>query len=205
MKKIAVFTTGCALLSFSMTLLGAGDAAVGQQQSVVCAACHQADGNSVNPEWPKLAGQHAGYLSKQLQDYKNGERNNAVMEGQVADLSDEDMNNLAAYFAGNELVPGTADPELINLGESLYRGGDVERGIPACAGCHGPAGRGNPAARFPTLGGQHNQYIATQLKAFRSMERANDPNQMMRDIAIKMTDPQIEAVASYIQGLRANP
>jgi cytochrome c553 len=205
MKKIAVFTTGCALLSFSMTLLGAGDAAVGQQKSVVCAACHQADGNSVNPEWPKLAGQHAGYLSKQLQDYKNGERNNAVMEGQVADLSDEDMNNLAAYFAGNELVPGTADPELINLGESLYRGGDVERGIPACAGCHGPAGRGNPAARFPTLGGQHNQYIATQLKAFRSMERANDPNQMMRDIAIKMTDPQIEAVASYIQGLRANP
>jgi cytochrome c553 len=205
MKKIAIFTAGCALAGFSMTATAAGDAGAGQQKSAVCAACHQADGNSVNPQWPNLASQHASYISKQLQNYKSGERENAIMQAQVAALSDEDMSDLAAYFAGNELVPGTADPKLIKLGENLYRGGDIERGIPSCTGCHGPAGKGNPAAKFPAVAGQHAEYTATQLKAFRSMERANDPNEMMRNIAIRLTDPEIAAVASYIQGLRRNP
>jgi cytochrome c553 len=205
MKKIVIFTAGFTLAGFSMIALGAGDAAAGQQKSAVCAACHQADGNSTNPQWPKLAGQHAGYLSKQLQNFKDGERNNAVMAGQVAALSEQDMDDLSAYFAGNELIPGTADAELVALGKNIYRGGILKRGIPACSGCHGPAGSGNPAAKFPALAGQHAEYTAMQLKAFRAMERANDPNEMMRNIAIRLTDPEIAAVASYIEGLRQNP
>jgi cytochrome c553 len=204
MKKITILAAGCILSGAVITASAAGDAAAGQQKSAVCAACHQVDGNSVNPQWPKLAGQHAAYTSKQLRNFKSGERENAVMAGQVAALSEQDMDDLAAYFASQTQTPGTADPALVRLGEELYRGGNIERGIPACSGCHGPAGRGNPAAQFPALAGQHAEYTALQLRAFRAMQRANDPNQMMRDIAIKMTDPEIDAVAAYIQGLRQN-
>ena len=206
-KKSAVLTIGCGLLSFSVNAFAAGDAKAGLETSKTCVACHQVDGNSINPQWAKIAGQHASYLAKQLHDFKAGEaggRNNPVMTAQVATLSDQDIDNLAAYFASQKMITGVADPELVQQGEDLFRGGDLERAIPACTGCHGPAGKGNPAAKFPALAGQHAEYTAMQLKAFRAMTRANDPNQMMRDIAIKMTDAQIEAVASYIQGLRNN-
>lgn len=211
MTKQTVFAlaTSCALFWSSSAVLAAeavigvqGDPAAGQEKSATCAACHGADGNSASPQWPKLANQHAAYIVKQLHNFQDGERVNAVMQGMAAPLSDDDINNLAVYFATQELKPGLADKDQIGQGETLYRGGDPERGVPACSGCHGPAGRGNAAAKFPHLGGQHAEYTVAQLKMFRAGERANDPNGMMRGVAVNMTDQQIEAVASYIQGLR---
>lgn len=206
MKKTALLAMTCMWLSHTVlaqTPLAAGDPAKGQEKSATCTACHGADGNSSNPEWPSLAGQHADYIAKQLQDFKSGARANAVMSGMAAPLSDEDMQDLAAYYAEQTLKPaGVADPELVELGESLYRGGDPDRDIPACTGCHTPVGGGNPAAGYPLLRGQHAQYAASQLYLFRSGERANDENAMMRQVANKMSDPQIEALASYLQGLR---
>ena len=182
-----------------------GDPAAGKEKAAVCAACHGANGNSVNPQWPNLAGQHAGYTAKQLHNFKNKDesgRNNAVMYGQAVNLSDQDMADLAAYYATLDRATGVADPELVAHGEQLYRGGDLERGIAACMSCHGPRGLGNQAANFPVLAGQHAEYTAAQLMAFRAMERANDPNQMMRGSAAKLTDRDIQAPASYLQGLR---
>lgn len=180
----------------------AGDAAAGKAKAAACAACHQADGNSVNPEWPKIAGQHAGYLEKQLHDFKQGtERNNALMTGQVAALTDEDMANLAAFFASQETAIGSADEAKLALGEQIYRAGNPETGLPACMACHGPDGAGNGAAKFPSVSGQHTVYVVNQLKAFASGERSNDLNRMMRDVAAKMSAEEMEAVASYMQGL----
>jgi cytochrome c553 len=186
------------------SILVDGDAGAGQQKAAVCAACHGPDGNSTNPQWPKIAGQNAAYLLKQLHNFKNPDtgRNNPIMTAQVAALSDQDMADLAEYFAAQPPSPGVADPQLVETGQALYRGGDLERGIVACSGCHGPQGRGNAAAKIPALAGQHAEYTAAQLKAFRAMERANDPNQMMRDAAMRLTDQDIAAVASYLQGLR---
>lgn len=200
--KIQLITTLVAA-ALASTAVAEGDAAAGQAKAQqICAACHGADGNSSNPEWPNLAGQHARYIAKQLADYKAGEqRNNAVMAGFVAALSEEDMANLGAWFASQEPRGSTADPELAEAGERLYRGGDTERGIPACSGCHGPRGSGDPSGVFPALAGQHAQYTYTQLKAFHAAERANDPNAMMRGSARWMSDDQMRAVAEYIQGL----
>ncbi len=198
------------LLSYATTVAAVGDAAAGKEKSAACAACHSADGNSTNPEWPKLAGQHAGYTVKQLQEFKTGAtdpeaekgvRINATMNGMVAALKDQDMEDLAAYFAAQKGTLGEAAPDLVELGEAIYRGGNMETGVSACMACHGPSGAGNSAANFPTLSGQHAKYTEIQLKAFRSHQRANDSSQMMRDIAAKMSDKEIEAVASYIQGL----
>lgn len=199
---VAVALTASAVFSVSPTF-AAGDAAAGKAKAVMCASCHGADGNSVNPDWPKLAGQHAGYIAKQLADFKKGkERNNALMAGMVASLSEDDMANLAAYFASQTRTMGEADPALVDLGEKIYRGGNKTSGVAACMACHGPNGAGNPQAHFPALSGQHAKYVATQLKAFRSGARSNDAGAMMRNIAAKMTDQEIEAVASYVQGLR---
>ena len=198
------------LFTYAAAVSAAGDAAAGKQKSATCVACHGADGNSITPEWPKLAGQHPGYTLKQLLEFQAGAKDpetdkgvriNASMSGMVAALNKQDMEDLAAYFAAQTITSGTADPELVALGEQIYRGGDMETGISACMACHGPTGAGNPAANFPTLAGQHATYTEIQMKAFRSQERANDPSQMMRDIAAKMSDAQIKAVASYIQGL----
>ncbi|MDD3352731.1 c-type cytochrome [Zoogloea sp.] len=173
----------------------------------ICGACHGADGNSQIPANPKLAGQHAEYLYKQLRNFKgeNGqpaERNNGIMAGMVAGLSDADMKGLAAHFSSQTLKPEVAkNKDSITLGQKLWRAGDVSRGIPACAACHGPAGAGLPA-QYPRLAGQFAEYTETQLKSFRAGERANDPNKMMRTIALKMTDPEIKAVADYAAGLR---
>lgn len=168
----------------------------------VCAACHGADGNSVAPANPKLAGINAEYLNKQLQNFKSGERKNAVMAGMVANLSDQDMLNLAAYFAAQQPKPATSkDKELALRGEKIWRGGVLGAGVPACASCHGAQGKGIPV-QFPRLAGQHSDYIYSQLNLFRTGARANDAAKMMRTIAAKMTDADMKAVASYIQGMR---
>ncbi len=179
----------------------AGDPVKGKTLSQTCAACHNIDGNSLNPVWPKLAGQHAEYIVKQLQDFKDGKRVNAQMAPMVASLSDQDMADLAAYFSSQKAKPGSAKPDLIASGQQIYRAGDAEAGIPACMACHGPAGAGNPGALYPSLSGQHAEYTIIQLKAFKSEERSNDASNVMRSIAGPMTNAQIEAVSEYIQGL----
>jgi cytochrome c553 len=181
----------------------AGDAAAGKSRSQACAGCHGADGNSANPLWPKLAGQHEKYIAKQLADFKAGKtRKDPVMAGQAAGLSEADMANLAAYYAQQKTSVGSADEKLLELGERIYRGGNPANKIAACIACHGPNGAGNPAANFPRLGGQHAAYTEKALKDFRSEVRTNDAGKMMRNITEKMTDKEIAAVASYIQGLR---
>ena len=202
MKKYVVIAATCALLGSATVALAAGDPAAGKAKSATCAACHTADGNSINPQYPKLAGQSADYLFKQLQDYKSGARANPIMLGMVAPLSPQDMEDLAAYFASQQVARAAADPKLAPQGEALFRGGNLNSGVAACAACHGAVGAGNPAAKFPALAAQHSDYLEAQLKAFRAMERANDAGQMMRAIAAKMSDPEIKAVASYIQGLQ---
>jgi cytochrome c553 len=185
-----------------------GDPAKGQPiASQVCAACHGSDGNSPLPVNPAIAGQHAGYLFKQLQNFKSeggkpAERPSPIMAGIVASLSREDMANVALYYGGQKPQPRAArDAELVKLGQQIYRGGIMKKGIAACASCHGPDGAGIPA-QFPRLAGQHSQYTTDQLKAFRADQRRNDPNRMMRLVADKLSDREIAAVAEFIQGLR---
>jgi cytochrome c553 len=173
----------------------------------VCVACHAVDGNSAIPANPNLAGQHPEYTYKQLRNFKSqggkpAERNNGVMAGMVANLSDDDMKNLAVYFAAQKPKSQAArDAALAKQGESIYRGGIQAKGVAACASCHAPNGTGMPA-QFPRVAGQHAEYTAAQLTAFRAGQRANDPAQMMRMIAAKMSDQEIKAVSEYIAGLR---
>jgi cytochrome c553 len=195
-----------AVLSMALLLplaAQAGDPARGQQLSQACAACHGADGNSVNPEWPKLAGQHAEYIYKQLMDYKSGRRENALMVGQVANLDEQDMRDLGAFYARQQTTPGTADEAVAERGERIYRGGIPNAGVAACYACHGATGNGNPAAIFPKVAGQHARYNSDQLRYFRSGQRANDNGRMMRGVAARMSDADIEAVSQYMAGLRA--
>lgn len=202
MKKWFVFAAVVSMVGATGQALAAGDAAAGKAKSTTCAGCHNADGNSANPEWPKLAGQHAGYIVKQLHDFKAGDRKNAMMAPMAAPLSDQDMADLAAYFSSQEMKGGKADPALVEKGKQIYQGGNMGTGVAACMGCHGPTGTGNPAANFPRLAGQHAKYTVIQLKAFKKGERANDAGKMMQNIASKMTDAEMEAVASYIEGLQ---
>lgn len=168
----------------------------------VCAGCHAVDGNSAAAANPKLAGLNAEYIYKQLTEFKSGARKNAVMSGMVAALSEQDMKNLALYFSAQQPKPGTSKDEALALiGQKIYRGGVQGAGVPACASCHGPQGKGIPT-QFPRLAGQHGDYIYSQLNEFRVGTRANDAAKMMRTIAQKMTDADMKAVASYIQGLR---
>jgi cytochrome c553 len=198
-----------ALLALSMFAAAAahaesvhGDPARGQALSMICAACHGADGNSPIPVNPILAQQHPDYIAKQLANFKSGARANPIMAGMVANLSPEDMLHLAAYFGGQKQHPAAAkDRELATLGQKLYRAGDAERGLPACAACHSPTGAGIPA-QYPRLSGQNPDYTVVQLKAFRAGERANDANNMMRAIAAKLTDREIAAAAEYAAALR---
>jgi len=196
----AILSLSAALVSTPAAL--AADATAGKAKAAACAACHGADGNSPNPEWPSLAGQHATYLVKQLKEFKAGDRSNPLMSPMAAGLSEEDMADIAAYFSSQTPAGGKADPALVNAGEKLYRGGNATTGVAACMGCHGPNGAGNPQANFPGLAGQHAVYTVLQLKAFRSGQRTNDAGKMMQDIAARMTDAEMDAVASYIQGLR---
>lgn len=179
----------------------AGDVEAGKTKSAACAACHGPDGNSIAPNFPNLAGQHADYMVKQLKEYKSGERQNATMNGMAAALSEQDMADISAYYASQTAKVGQAAQDKVALGETIYRAGNAASGVAACAACHGPAGNGNPMANFPSLSGQHAEYTATQLNYFRAGERANDAGAMMRGVAKKMTDAEIEAVSQYIQGL----
>ena len=166
----------------------------------VCAACHGADGNSGTPAYPKLAQQHPEYLVKQLQEFKSGKRNNAVMKGFATALTDDDMKNISFWVTSKKAKPGFAkDKELVTLGERIYRGGIADRQVPACAGCHSPNGAGIPA-QYPRLSGQHADYSIAQLTAFRDGVRLN--SLQMNQVAAKMNDREIRAVADYIAGLR---
>lgn len=192
-----------------------GDAAAGEAKAAVCVACHGVKGNSAVAIWPKLGGQGAVYTYNQLKAFKCpadpaqaaaqkcGPRVNAIMAAQVAALSDQDMQDLAAYFAAQAHTPGVASKDAVPVAEKIYRAGIAEKGVPACAACHGPTGAGNPAASYPRVGGQHADYSAAQLKAYRSKERAGGANgQMMSAVAANLSDEEIAALASYLNGLQ---
>jgi cytochrome c553 len=180
----------------------AGDAEAGKALSATCAACHGADGNSPSPAFPKIAGQGERYLIKQITEIRDGVRPVPTMQPFVTNLSDENIADLAAYFAEQTPTSGGAKEELVDLGERIFRAGIEEKGIPACQACHLPDGSGMELAGFPRLAGQHDQYTALQLHNFSSGERNNDQAAMMRTVAERMHDKEIEAVSSYIQGLR---
>lgn len=184
--------------------LGEGSAEEGQTKATPCVACHGVNGNSTNPEWPSLAGQSGPYIVKQLKAFKAGERQNPLMTPMAQPLSDDDMEDLAAYYSQQVRTGLEAEPSKIAEGQRLYRGGDSVGGIAACTACHGPSGKGIEAAGYPALQGQHATYVAAQLRAYRAGARTTDQpqNRMMRDVANRLTDAQIDAVAQYVQGLR---
>ena len=202
MKNWLVITTTL-LISIAMgQAQAAGDPVAGKAKAGQCAACHGPDGNSVNPEWPKLAGQHADYLVKQLQFFEAGERENTTMKPMASVLDAQGREDVAAYYASQAVKRGAADPELVELGEKIYRGGNAESGIAPCMGCHGPNGAGNPAALYPALRGQHAKYVENQLHGFAEGKRVNEnAKKMMQILSARMTNKEIRAVASYIQGL----
>ena len=205
MNKLLVsllLTLGVAGIAQAAATAVVGDAAAGQAKTAVCGACHGPDGNSMAPNFPKLAGQGDRYLLKQLHEIKDGKRQVLEMTGLLANLNDQDLADIAAYYSSQKSSVGAADPALVAQGEALFRGGNLEKGMPACTGCHSPDGQGNAAAGFPHLGGQHASYIEKQLTDFREGDRTNDGDSMiMRGIAAKMSNKDIKALASYIQGL----
>lgn len=202
------FLIACALLLLgAQTALAAGDPDAGRSKVAACSACHGADGNSAAPTFPKLAGLGEKYLLKQLTDIRDGARPVPTMVGQLDSMSDQDLADIAAFFAGQPRSGGQADPALVELGQKIYRGGIAERNVPACTACHSPTGQGNAPAGFPALAGQHADYIVTQLKAYRQgyedeAGRTNDGDaRIMRTIAFGLSDKEIEAVANYASGL----
>jgi len=199
---VSVFAIGLA----QAESLVEGSADAGKTKSITCGACHGADGNSVNPEWPSIAGQHAPYIVQQLQAFKGGARANPLMTAQAMILSEQDMADLAVYFESLPAAPkAVADPALVDKGEALYKGGDRENSVAACIACHGPGGRGNPAAMYPSIAGQYAVYTAKQLRDYASGSRKSDaPTRVMRDIAARLSEDDIKAVASYVQGLYGN-
>lgn len=205
MNKLLVsllLTLGVAGIAQAAATAVVGDAAAGQAKTAVCGACHGPDGNSMAPNFPKLAGQGDRYLLKQLHEIKDGKRQVLEMTGLLANLNDQDLADIAAYYSSQKGSVGAADPTLVAQGEALFRGGNLEKGMPACIGCHSPDGQGLAAAGFPHLGGQHASYIEKQLTDFREGDRTNDGDSMiMRGIAAKMSNKDIKALASYIQGL----
>ena len=181
-----------------------GSVDAGKAKSITCTACHGAEGNSANPLWPNIAGQHASYIQVQLHAFKSGKRNNALMAPQAMMLSDEDIRNLSVYFESlPAAVQAVADPSTVKKAEVLYRGGNPDTGVAACLACHGPTGRGNPAAKYPAIQGQHAAYTAQALRDYASGNRVSaDKTQIMADIASRLSEEEIVALASYIQGLR---
>lgn len=179
-----------------------GDAVAGQAKTAVCSACHGPDGNSLAPNFPKLAGQGQRYMLKQLHEIRDGKRVVLEMTGLLTNLNEQDLNDIAAFYASQKGSVGAADEKLVARGEALFRGGKLSEGMPACTGCHSPNGVGNAPAGFPHLGGQHADYIKKQLVAFREGDRTNDGDTMvMRSIAAKLSNKDIEALSQYIQGL----
>ena len=202
MKKtvIAVLATAFAGLIPNL-LLAEGDAAAGQAKSALCGSCHGVDGNSLMAMNPKLAGQSARYMVKQLQEFKSGARESAIMSSMVLSLSDQDMEDIAAWYSSQQPTIQGANPESIELAERLYRAGNSEIAVAACSACHSPTGKGNAPAGFPLLSGQHAEYTLQQLKNFRSGARQNDGSAMMRTVVERLTDKELEALASYVSGL----
>ena len=199
MKQCLIMFALCTAASLNAL---AGDPAAGEAKAAICTSCHGPAGNSVNPEWPKLAGQHAQYTAKQIHDFREGvTRNNALMAPMIAGLSDQDIDDIAAYYAAQASTGGFVSESLHALGERIYRGGNAESGVPACIACHGPRGAGNGPAGFPRLAGQHAVYTAMQLEAWRNEARTNDPNGMMADAVRYLTPAEMKAVSEYIAGL----
>jgi len=180
----------------------AGCASLGARKAAVWGACHGPTGTSLSPEWPNLAGQGEAYIAQQLAAYKSGERVNPLMTPMAAVLSEEDMKDLGAHFAQQTPTGGEADASNWKAGETLYRAGDKERDIPACIACHGPQGRGNGPAKYPALRAQHAVYTFNQLKAYKDGSRKSSGNGIMQGVTDRMTEEQMRAVASYVQGLR---
>jgi cytochrome c553 len=181
-----------------------GSVDVGKAKSMTCSACHGQDGNSVMPTWPSIAGQNAGYIAAQLHAFKDGSRTDPVMSAQSMALTDDDIRNLAVYFESlPKAAMSVADASKVSRGQALYRGGDSEKGVAACMACHGPTGRGNPAAGYPAVSGQHATYTAKQLQDYASGSRETDGRtRIMRDLAARLDSKDIEAVSSYMQGLQ---
>ena len=202
MKKTAVAVLAAAFVGLIPNLLLAeGDAAAGQAKSALCGSCHGVDGNSLMAMNPKLAGQSARYMVKQLQEFKSGARESAIMASMVLSLSDQDMEDIAAWYSSQQPTIQGANPESIELAERLYRAGNSEIAVAACSACHSPTGKGNAPAGFPLLSGQHAEYTLQQLKNFRSGARQNDGSAMMRTVVERLTDKELEALASYVSGL----
>ncbi|HWU68744.1 MAG TPA: c-type cytochrome [Stenotrophobium sp.] len=182
-----------------------GDAAAGATKAAVCGACHGPTGNSTAPNFPKLAGQNSKYILEQLQNFKSGKRVNPIMQPQASALSDQDMQNLAVHFAAGTMSPGVASKDAVAIAEPIYRAGIAARGIPACAACHGPTGAGVPASGYPRIGGQHATYLASSLRRLHDMNAESLPDgnvKIMSSIAAKLSDKEMDALASYINGLQ---
>jgi len=204
MKKLIFVCMSMVLATpiFAPNAFAVGDAAAGKTKAAACVACHGPDGNSTNPAYPKLASQNPGYIAKQLADFKSGKRKNAIMLGMAAGLSKTDMENVGAYFGEQKMATlGATDEKLAKEGEQIYRGGITNMQVAACMGCHGPSGKGIDP-KFPAVSGQHAAYTEAQLLAFKKGTRTND-NKVMEDIAFRMSEHQIKAVAMYMQGLTA--
>lgn len=199
MKKVALALT--VLMGFVGTANAAGDAEAGKVKAAACAACHGTDGNSPVDMYPKLAGQHAEYLVKQLQDFKSGTRKDPIMMGMAMALSEQDMADIGAFYAQQPITEGSTPEDVVATAQNLFRGGDMKRKIASCTACHGPRGNGSSLAMFPKISNQNETYLITQMKKFRSGERANDPKGMMRDTMAQLTDSEIETLAKYLGGL----
>lgn len=201
------------MVAFAQVGHAAGDASAGQAKAAMCVACHGADGNSPAPTFPKLAGLGEKYLLKQMHDVKSGDRSIPEMTGMLDNLSDQDMEDVAAYFASQNIQISGSDAfsvmlnngdnvDGLALGRKIYRAGNASTGVPACMGCHSPTGQGNAPAGYPRLSGQYAEYVEKQLKAFRAGTRANDGDaRTMRTVAKQLSDAEIKAVANYVAGL----
>jgi cytochrome c553 len=199
MRKLLAVGAMAAALGISSAAQAEGSVSAGQEKSAVCAACHGPDGNSALPEWPSIAGQHENFLAAQLRAFRDGERQNPLMSPMAIGLSDQDIQDLAAFYNAQRPAALEADPELLEHGRRIYLGGDLERGVTACIACHGPTGQGNPLANYPVVAGQHAIYTTATLKAYASGERRN---QMMHEIAARMSADDMRSVSAYLQGLR---
>ncbi len=201
MKKLATTALVLSACLFVMNASADGDAAAGKGKAAVCGACHGVDGNSSSGQFPKLAGQNASYIAEQLADFKSGKRQNPIMGPQAKGLSDQDMQDVAAYFAAQQRQTGEADAGMVKQGEQLYRSGNKDENVPACLACHSPDGAGNFLMKVPALSGQHASYLVAQLQAYAAGTRTTDPNKMMETIAARLSPAEMQAVASYIEGL----
>ncbi len=202
MKRLWILAATISGAIASTAVMAAGNAEAGATKAVVCQACHGANGNSVNPEWPSLAGLGADYIAEQLKNFKEGKRANPIMMPNAMALSADDMADLGAYFGSQVNTGLEADPTYWKAGEKLYRAGSKDQAVPACAACHGPTGYGNEPAKFPALRGQHSVYVVKQLTDYASGARTTGPNGIMQTIAKRLSPDDMRNVASYVQGLR---